>query len=364
MKIRTATKRTGALLPTDIVYQTSWWGAVKSRLGWKPLAVDFSSRVAKGDVLVLTRPLSGGASIAYVPQGPEAGPVPEAYGPFLEALSLELRDHLDPSVAFLRFDLPWDSPYVSDASLYDEDGLWRGEPDTRLAELRMNFGTRSWRLRKAPADLNPPDTVIVDLARPEEEILRGMHPKTRYNIGLARRKGVQVRQAPADEWPRFHDLYLETARRNGFEPLGRAHFQALMRTRPGESDATGGVLLLAEHGGDLLAGAIVSVSGRTASFLHGASSSERRNWMAPYLVQWEAMRLARALGCVRYDLCGIPPRPDPAHSLAGLYRYKTGFGGRIVHRTGCWDYPLDPEAYEALYAQEAAIMTRPFAAGA
>jgi lipid II:glycine glycyltransferase (peptidoglycan interpeptide bridge formation enzyme) len=64
--------------------------------------------------------------------------------------------------------------------------------------------------------------------------------------------------------------------------------------------------------------------------------------MAPYLLQWTAMRDARASGCKHYDLFGIPPSDDPGHPMAGLYRFKTGFGGQIVHRSGSWDFACRP----------------------
>jgi lipid II:glycine glycyltransferase (peptidoglycan interpeptide bridge formation enzyme) len=64
--------------------------------------------------------------------------------------------------------------------------------------------------------------------------------------------------------------------------------------------------------------------------------------MAPYALQWQAMREAGAAGCGSYDLFGIPPREDPAHPMAGLYRFKTGFGGEIRHRGGSWDYSYRP----------------------
>ena len=61
-----------------------------------------------------------------------------------------------------------------------------------------------------------------------------------------------------------------------------------------------------------------------------------------YALQWEAMRMARARRCLTYDLHGIPTAPDPRHRWAGLYRFKTGFGGEVVHRWGCWDRPMNP----------------------
>jgi lipid II:glycine glycyltransferase (peptidoglycan interpeptide bridge formation enzyme) len=66
--------------------------------------------------------------------------------------------------------------------------------------------------------------------------------------------------------------------------------------------------------------------------------------MATYLLQWQAMRDAKAAGCMRYDLFGIPPDDNPDHPMAGLYRFKTGFGGKTIHRPGSWDYVYRPVA--------------------
>jgi len=67
--------------------------------------------------------------------------------------------------------------------------------------------------------------------------------------------------------------------------------------------------------------------------------------MAPYALQWKAMRDAKEYGCTQYDLFGIPPDENPDHPMVGLYRFKTGFGGRIIHRPGSWDYPCKPALY-------------------
>jgi len=67
--------------------------------------------------------------------------------------------------------------------------------------------------------------------------------------------------------------------------------------------------------------------------------------MASYSLQWKAMMDAKAKGCLVYDLFGIPPNEDPNHPMAGLYRLKTGFGGKIIHRPGSWDYPCKPFSY-------------------
>lgn len=343
MKINIQPKKIRALYPTDILFQTAYWSRVKSHLGWKPAAFDFQSSTGQqGDVLLLTRHLNNGMSFACVPQGPESGPDPEKYGLFLEVLSHVISEHVDSPLAFIRYDLPWESQYAADA----EDGqTWPGHPAARLRELRMNIGTRTWNLRKASLDLTVADTLIIDLNRTEEEILAAMKPKTRYNIRLARRKDVRVFIAPQEMLPVFYQLHLQTAKRNGFIPGSYHHFSALFSTlalHPGSSEI---LFLLAAKDQEILAGAIIAVSGRQAVYLYGASASERRNLMGPYALHWEAVRLLRPKGCLTYDMGAVSPLPDPGHPFYGMYRFKTGFGGKMIHRNGTWDYPFDEREY-------------------
>jgi lipid II:glycine glycyltransferase (peptidoglycan interpeptide bridge formation enzyme) len=101
-------------------------------------------------------------------------------------------------------------------------------------------------------------------------------------------------------------------------------------------------LYLASHESEDIAGIITLFRKDEAVYLYGASANHKRNLMAPYALQWQAMRDAKAAGCVFYDLYGIPPDEDPFHPMAGLYRVKTGFGGTMIHRPGCWDYACKP----------------------
>ena len=352
MKMHLYQKEASQLLPTDIIFQSAFWSDVKSRLGWKPLAFDFASSGPDGDVLVLTKSVLPGISVAYVPQGPEFGPEQDQYGLFLEALSSAISRHLDFSVTFIRYDLPWESPYAINAANTSVQEERFERPEARLQELRMNFGTKSWNLRKAVVDLTFADRLMLDLNRNEEEILSDMKPKTRYNIRLSRKKGVKVRRASPHHLPDFYELYRQTADRNGFQLCEYKHFAALFPTDSSDPDRPEIVFLLAEHNGDILAGAIVVISGRTATYLFGASSSEKRNLMAPYAVQWAAMQIARAKGCLRYELGAVSPGKDPDHPFFGLYRFKMGFGGKIVHQSGTWDYPLDEGGYQVLRNSE------------
>jgi len=176
-----------------------------------------------------------------------------------------------------------------------------------------------------------------------------MKPKCRYNIGLAQKRGVVVRDCGdgascGQSLEIFYRMLKETALRDGIAVHGAEYYRALFDDSFGTNHAipTQIRLYIAAHEGDDLASIVALFRGKEATYLYGASSNIKRNLMAPYALQWKAMQDAKASGCAVYDLFGIPPDESPGHPMAGLYRFKTGFGGRIVHRPGSWDYPYKP----------------------
>lgn len=369
MRLSLHPKPPDRLLPTGIVQQTAFWGRFKTRLGWQARAFDIrlphfppgGDALPEADILVVARRIGEGASLAYAPYGPEFEPAEEDRGACLERLSEGLRPHLPPDCAFIRYDLSWESAYAREPDRYDEEGRWQGPPPSHLRELRMNFGTERRTLRKAATDLMPTDTVVVDLRPSPEDILARMRPSTRRNILLSGRAGVEVSRAGRDDLESWYGLYEETARRDGFQVHARAHFDAVLAEDGAEDGVAAGAggradaevrLLLARLAGEPVAGLVLALSGNRATFLYGASAAAARDCRASYALQWEAILLAKSRGCLEYDLFGCSPRPDPAHPLFGLWQYKTGFGGELVHRQGCWDYPLDPAAYDAYRARE------------
>ena len=346
MNIHLKLKKTHEVLPTDIVFQTAFWSAVKSQIGWKSLAFDFIFPEAQGDVLVLTKTTLSGMSMAYVPQGPEFCPQTDHYGIFLESLSDAISTYLDPGTIFIRYDLPWESPYSVKTSHGSAQIDPFQAPEARVQELRMNFGTKAWNLRKAVVNHTFADKVVLDLNRNEKQIMSEMKPKTRYNIRLARKKGIRVFKASPDLLPVFYDLYRQTAQRNHIHLCDYMYFDALFSAQPSWDNSCELLFLLACHNDhDVLAGALITVSGKTATYLFGASSDRKRNLMASYALHWKAIQLAQAKGCLHYDMGAVSPKNDPEHPFYGLYRFKTGFGGTIIHQSGSWDYPLDNETY-------------------
>jgi lipid II:glycine glycyltransferase (peptidoglycan interpeptide bridge formation enzyme) len=183
--------------------------------------------------------------------------------------------------------------------------------------------------------------------------------KTRYNIGLAYRRGVVVDEGTAADLDEWYAIYLETVARNQLVPMPFAHFSTMLDERAeGSASPVQTRLLLARHEGKLLAGMMLAIAPSRATYLYGASTREHRDLMASSALQWAAIRLAKNHGCTDYDLFGAAPRSGDSHALAGVHRFKVGFGGRLVHREGCWDFPFDDATYAAWRSVEAAQVVR------
>ena len=334
-------KQPRELYPTDILFQSRYWSEVKARLGWKTYAFEIDFPRPDKDMLVIVKPFGPNSVAAYVPQGPEFVPDKEDYGAYLEAMSESVIEHVDADITFIRYDLPWESPYAIEMQQQN----WCDFPESRIREMRMNFGTKYWNLKKAPVDVTVSSTCVIDLDGDEESFVSLMKPKTRYNVRLAERKGVRVHIAPVDKLPTFYQLYCQTAQRNGFHASEYHYFSTLFSAKEKQRSAPEILLLLATHKQDVLAGAIIALSEKRALFLHGASSNYKREFMAPYTLHWKAIQYARARQCSSYDMGAISPSDDSGHSFYGMYRFKTGFGGRIVHNCGSWDYPVKKDVY-------------------
>jgi lipid II:glycine glycyltransferase (peptidoglycan interpeptide bridge formation enzyme) len=341
-----------------LLQQTAFWGKVKEMQGCTAAAFDvrisYQSDSGAGvsaadqttDILVILRSAGPNELMAHVPYGPKFEPPEELQGDFLEQLSEALRCYLPAGCFFIRYDLPWQSPWAWENDRYSAQGDWQGPPREEIQEIRMNMETAAKNLRKAPTNILPANTLFIDPRKGEKDILGRMKAKTRYNIRLSRRKGVRVVEAGREELDPWYRLYGQTAKRNNIVVHDKRYFQSMLEARRALSDRRISLhLLFAEADGDFLAGMFMAISARQAVYLYGASSAEKRNKMGTYALQWEAIRRAKQQGCRYYDMFGVAPSAEPSHPMHGLYRFKTGFGGEIYHRQGCWDYPLDPEKY-------------------
>ncbi len=319
-----------AARPEGHILQASRWGQFKAAFGWKVACVALENEGEGrlvGGAQVLFRSLAPGLTLAYVPKGPL---VDWADGETVEALFAALHNLSGQRRAILLKI----EPELADTPA--------------KAEVLKAHG-----FRPSPQTVQPRSTILLDLATDEQTILAGMKSKTRYNIRLAARKGVVVREGRADDLELFYRLMQLTGQRNGFAVHSREYYEEAYRRFVPAGLAR---LFLADYRGRTLAALMVFVLGRKAWYLYGASSNEERQRMPNHLLQWEAIRWARERGCLIYDLWGIPDEvgvnpqlydgiQTRTGGLWGVYRFKQGFGGRVVRCVGAYDYAYSPTLY-------------------
>ena len=257
---------------------------------------------------------------------------------FLSELAIALKPELPKNTIAIRFD-----PDVSFTNPEDRD----------LFNYGMQLITYADRLkiRKNSVDIQPPDSTLVDLTGTEEEILEKMHSKWRYNIRLSERKGVVIHRYLgndinlSEKIDKFYELTKITNARDGNASHSKAYYADLIKSSAEEVAAGKDVpvisLYIAEHEGEEIASIMTLFSHNEAIYLYGASSNNKRNLMPNHLLQWTAMKDAKAYGSKYYDMYGMPPEgKDENHPMHGLYMFKANFGGKNIHRTGSWDIPL------------------------
>ncbi len=289
----------------------SWeWGTFQEKTGaeiarWRALAPDGAGRGEGALALLVRRSLPFGRAYWYCPRGP---------------LGQDTMQKL------------LDAGATADADFF------RFEPQTKPAVSA-----------KKTREVQPGQTLVVDLRQDTEALLAAMHEKWRYNIRLAERKGVQVYMAGAHDPSAleiFWDLLSETTERDRFAAHDKEHYRLMLETLAGDPATDGKTrpvarLVFAEHDGKVLAANLMLYFGTTAIYLHGASSRDRREVMAPQALHWKAMQDAKFWGYAHYDFWGVAPEGAEAHPWAGITRFKRGFGGRYVSYPGTYDLPVN-----------------------
>ncbi|MDP9382483.1 MAG: peptidoglycan bridge formation glycyltransferase FemA/FemB family protein [Chloroflexota bacterium] len=296
------------------ILQSYEWGEFKRTQGWKPvrLVLERDGEIAGiGQFLVYdTAPIPG--KLMYCTKGPW--------------LPWEDREAVQTFFGGVRTVAEREGAHT----VKIEPEVLETQADVRNHLAGMGF-------RKARVDLQFKTTLLVDLSPPEDELLRRMKEKTRYNIRLAGRKGVVVREdnSPEAREAMYHLLRI-TAERDGFELRPCEYYRSAWQAMYDNDRAR---LFFAEHGGERLAGILIYTFGKRYWYMHGASSNEKRNLMPTYLLQWEVMRWAKSQGITCYDMVAVlnPGELREDHPKYGLYRFKIGFGGEVNEFLGCLD---------------------------
>jgi len=273
----------------------SWeWGNFQKALGFPVFRIKPDS--SKEPVLITQRPLILNFSYLYSPRGPK-----KISSSLIEEIKNFFLKNSKKKIIF-----------------------WRVEP-----LIEPNIKSSSLKKRE---NVQPGQTLILNLNQDLEEILSKMHHKTRYNIRLGKRHNVKVRKSKEQELNKdikiFYSLLKETSKRNNFKIWGEFYFQNLIKSLP--NDFFG--LYFAEKDKKPLAANLVIFFNKRAVYLYGASSTKNRNLMASYILHWEIIKQAKIKGYEEYDFWGIDETKWP-----GLTRFKKNFGGEIVKYPGTYD---------------------------
>ena len=329
--------------------QTPAWAKVKNdwdaeSLGW------FDGESLVGAALVLYRRVPRTKrSLAYLPEGP----VIDWTQYSCSAITVPLLEHLRARKAFsVKMGPPvvarrWKAATVK-AAIADGGVRRLGEvpadDSSQVADdITQALQSAGWRRKESGAgfgDFQPKYVFQVPLDADIDDLFSGFNQLWRRNIRKAEKAGVKVRLGDADDLDRFHEIYRETATRDGFTARPLTYFQSMWQAMRSENPDRIR-LYLAEHDGVLLAATTWVKVGSHVWYSYGASTSAGREMRPSNAVQWQMLQDAKASGAAVYDLRGISDTLDPDDDLFGLIQFKLGTGGEALEYVGEWDYPLN-----------------------
>jgi peptidoglycan pentaglycine glycine transferase (the first glycine) len=319
------------------ILQTWEWGEIKSKYGWKQdyyvKENVFGKPVAAALILSREQRLSKFGpliKILYVP-----------HGPLLDwgnpEIVIETLDHLRKyskvqKAAYIKVD-----PQI----VLAQDIALSAQNKGKTAEnIKEYFEKSGWLISRQQIQFK--NTFWIDLTKSEDELLANMKQKTRYNIRLAEKKGVKVRQGSRNDFDLIYEMYSVTSVRDGFIIRPKEYYFLLWNTF---MEAGKAVPLIAEVHDEPVGALFLFHFNQKSYYLYGMSRDVHREKMPSYLLQWEAIRLSKSLGCTIYDLWGAPDVFDCSDRMWGVYKFKEGLGGEVIQTIGAFDFPTSKLAY-------------------
>lgn len=296
--------------PKGHFMQSKMWGDVKSDWKQETLTVLDENGEIKGAMSVLIRKLPIlPFTIMYSPRGPVCDISDVAV---LQELTEKAAALAKKNKAYV-FKIDPDVEAHNTKFIADMEGLgYRRKHSKNFEGIQPNFVFR------------------LDVEnKTEEEVMAGFHSKTRYNIRVALKNGVEISLGDRSDLKEFTDIMVETGVRDGFVIRSQSYFERMYDVM-GENMR----LYIAKHEGKIIAGTLAIYYGDKVWYLYGASANDVRNVMPNYLLQWEMIRWAIEKKCRIYDFRGVSGDIDESNPLYGLYRFKKGYGGKLTEFVG------------------------------
>ncbi len=351
-------------LPNPHFLQTCEWGQVKAKYGWTPfyaiwtddgklhVSTNLQSLISNNCLAaclilkkqILNRGFAARLSILYAPKGP-----------LLDWKDIPLRTRvLNDLQAFAKKQgaifFKIDPDVVLGRGVPNSEGEVREE---KGQAVRSELIGRGWVYSSDQIQFR--NSVLVDLSATEEEMLARMKPKTRYNIRLSEKKGISLRVGISEDLPMLYKMYAETSVRDGFVIRDEGYYMTVWKLFMQNQSLTfdlqpSSIPLIAEVENEPVAAIFLFMFAGRAYYVYGMSRNLHREKMPTYLLQWEAIKRAKASGCSAYDLWGAPETFDESDSMWGVYRFKEGLGGEVIRTLGAYDFAPTKLWYK-LYAE-------------
>jgi len=318
-------------------FQTNLWVELKKENGWRPYYLIWknSDGIEIGGAIVLERTIQIlkiiTMKILYSPKGPLFNTSNEN-----EMISI-LKGLKEFSKSRKAIFIKVDPDIVIDLQ-------YEIPEDYQLLQIYPNFCKllRSEKWVESREQIQFKNTILIDLHKNDDDLLMRMRQKTRYNIRLSEKKGVQVRIGDHSDFNSLFQLYAETAIRDQFIIRSKQYY---LRVWNSFYDSGLCEPLIAEKDGEILAAVIIYFYSDRAYYVYGMSSEKNRNLMATYLLQWKAIQRAKDKGCILYDFWGAPNEIDETDRMWGVYKFKLGFNGAFIKTIGAWDFPNNRMLY-------------------
>jgi lipid II:glycine glycyltransferase (peptidoglycan interpeptide bridge formation enzyme) len=223
------------------------------------------------------------------------------------------------------------------------------EPNV-IASTKRESQMRELGLVTAAHPLFTKYTFVLDISKSEEDLLKNMHPKGRYNIKVANKHGVKVIQDNSEKaFEKYWRLTEETTRRQGFYAHTKQYHKHQWETfgHDANKDHLTSHLMTASYDGKTVTTMLFFVFHDTLYYPYGASSNEHRNVMHSNLAMWEGIRFGQKLGLKKFDMWGaMGPEPDQKDPWFGFHNFKQKFGPEHVEFIGSYDLVINPILYQ------------------
>jgi lipid II:glycine glycyltransferase (peptidoglycan interpeptide bridge formation enzyme) len=304
----------------DNFLQSPAWGLFQKSLGKDVryfAAYDDAGTILLSALVIVNK--VGGKNYGFAPFGPVFAVEESRQLEVFNFFAKELRKFISQMI-FLRFEPAED--------FFSGEGVGGFEKKSKSSRIVKS------------ADLNPHQTLLLDLRQDEQSLLAAMKPKTRYNIKVAQKEDVEIRVLYEVPIPASgeQDPFSASAQRAGVSTYSREYFSRLLKffsENSGRQKITARCYA-AYHQGDLLAANIILEYGSCSTYLFGGALDKKRNTMPSYLLHWQAILDAKSRGCTAYDFWGV--ETDERHPWYGFSKFKLGFGGTIEKRPGTYDF--------------------------